>query len=185
MTTAVVLGTGWKDQIDGGIERRHLYDGWTPEQTVAPLLDAIDGGVETVILTNAAGALNRTLEVGEVVCITDHLNLTGRSLDMFGHLPCVGIYQQIPGYRTGVYAQLHGPLFETPAEARMIAALGADLAGMSTALEAVAAHAHGCRVVGLSLVTNYSGRHCTHDDVQRAADRVDLQAVLADVLGKL
>jgi len=121
-------------------------------------------GVSSVVLTNAAGGLRQGMSVGQPVLISDHLNLTSLS-------PLVGarfvdltdlysprlrkLAQEIDSsLEEGVYAGLPGPHFETPAEIRMLRALGADLVGMSTALEAIAARAAGMEVLGLSMVTN-------------------------------
>lgn len=182
----VVLGTGWKDQIDlppglFPIIRRHLYDSYTVNEIASPILAAVDQGVTTIILTNACGALSPDLEVGEIVCLSDHLNLTGECPDV-GFAPMAGIYTQVGDFRTGVYAQVRGPGFETPAEARWLRSIGADVVGMSTAIEAIAAHAFGCRVIGLSLVTNVAATTAGHPDVLACAASVDLAGVLSSVV---
>ena len=144
--------------------RTHLYEGRGVEPVVHGIRTAAAAGVRTVVLTNAAGGLAPEHRVGQAVLISDHLNLTARS-------PLVGasfvdltdlysarlraVAQEIdPSLTEGVYAALPGPHFETPAEIRMLRTLGADLVGMSTALEAIAARAAGLEVVGLSMVTN-------------------------------
>src|SRR5919206_1202177 len=121
-------------------------------------------GVRTLVLTNAAGGLAPEHRVGQAVLISDHLNLTARS-------PLVGatfvdltdlysarlrsLAREIdPALPEGVYAALPGPHYETPAEIRMLRTMGADLVGMSTALEAIAARAAGMQVFALSMVTN-------------------------------
>jgi purine-nucleoside phosphorylase len=125
---------------------------------------AAAAGVRTLLLTNAAGGLRDGFAVGQPVLIADHLNLTARS-------PLVGatfvdltdLYSTRlrdlartvdPSLAEGVYAALTGPHFETPAEIHYLRTIGADLVGMSTALEAIAARAAGVEVLGLSLVTN-------------------------------
>jgi len=144
--------------------RTHLYEGRGVDPVVHGIRTAAAAGVRTVVLTNAAGGLSPDHTVGQAVLISDHLNLTARS-------PLVGatfvdltdlysrrlreIAQRIdPTLVEGVYAALPGPHFETPAEIRMLTTMGADLVGMSTALEAIAARAAGVEVVGLSMVTN-------------------------------
>jgi len=152
--------------------RLHLYEGHGAAAVVHAVRALVLAGARTVVLTNAAGALRPELEVGRPVVIADHLNLTGTS-PLTGELPphpfpCrfvdLGrLYDPAlralvrgidPSLDEGVYAAVAGPQFETPAEVVMLRRLGADLVGMSTALEAIAAHHLGARVLGLSLVTN-------------------------------
>lgn len=145
--------------------RAHVYEGHAPEAVCFSVREAVAAGCSVVILTNAAGAIAERLEVGAPCLISDHINLTGlnplsgsaRFLDL------VDLYDPAlrslargidPGLQEGVYAGLTGPTYETPAEVRMLATLGADLVGMSTVLEAIAARAEGARVLGISLVTN-------------------------------
>lgn len=200
----VVLGTGWRDQIvpdfsmndmahtgtaqtgDGWwlIERWHLYEGATAEQAVRGIRAAFGYGVRTLVLTNASGAVNPTFQTGEVYTISDHLNLTGQCPEV-GFQTLADIYTKAPGFRPGVFAQVAGPAFETPAEAKMLRLLGADMVGMSTAIEAVCAASLGMKVVGLSLVTDTAGSSDGHKEVLRAASEVDLGSVLARVLEKV
>lgn len=144
--------------------RTHLYEGHGPAQVVHPVRTACAAGAHTVVLTNAAGGIDPSYTVGQPVLVADHLNLTATS-------PLVGpafvdltdAYD--PGLRAlaraidpdlveGVYAGLRGPHFETPAEIRMLRTAGADLVGMSTVLETIAARAAGARVAGVALVSN-------------------------------
>jgi purine-nucleoside phosphorylase len=143
-----------------------------------------------VVLTNAAGGIRDGMRVGDPVLISDHLNLTGTSplpgarftdlTDLYSSR-LRGLAREIdPSLAEGVYAGLPGPHFETPAEIRMLRAMGADLVGMSTVLEAIAARAEGVEVFGLSLVTNLaaglSGAPLDHHEVlaagQAAAERM-------------
>lgn len=152
--------------------RVHLYEGHDPGTVVHGVRTAIAAGARTIVLTNAAGGINTGYQVGQPVLIGDHLNLTARS-PLAGPLPpegcpsrfadLTGLYSPAlrslareldPALAEGVYAALPGPHYETPAEIRMLAALGADLVGMSTALEAIAARHLGAEVLGISLVTN-------------------------------
>jgi len=152
--------------------RVHLYEGHDPSVVVHGVRSAILAGCRIVLLTNAAGSINADFPVGTPVTLNDHINLTGRS-PLFGPPPPSPygirfvdlteaysmrlrmIAREIDsGVGEGVYAALHGPNYETPAEIRMLRTLGADLVGMSTALECIAARHLGAEVMGLSLVTN-------------------------------
>ncbi|WP_285482530.1 purine-nucleoside phosphorylase [Amycolatopsis sp. NBRC 101858] len=162
--------------------RTHFYEGKGIDPVVHNVRTAAAAGVRTVLLTNAAGGLRQGFQVGQPVLISDHLNLTARS-------PIVGanfvdltdlysarlrkLAQEIdPSLEEGVYAGLTGPHFETPAEIHMLRTLGADLVGMSTVLEAIAARAAGVEVFGLSLVTNLAagmtGEPLNHEEVLEA-----------------
>ena len=144
--------------------RTHLYEGLGVEPVVHGIRTAAAAGVRTVVLTNAAGGLSPSHRVGQPVLISDHLNLTARSplvgaafvdlTDLYSSRLRALAREVDPSLLEGVYAALPGPHFETPAEIRMLTTLGADLVGMSTALEAIAARAAGMDVLGLSMVTN-------------------------------
>ena len=177
--------------------RVHLYEGHDPEAVVASIDAAADLGCEVIVLTNAAGAVNPSLEIGAPCLISDHINLTGGNPQRGPHdgrgprfLDLSNVYdaelrtlaREIdPSLKEGVYAAVAGPTYETPAEIRMLAALGADLVGMSTALEAIRAHYLGARVLGISVVTNAAAgltrSPLHHEEVARAgraaADRVE------------
>lgn len=188
--------------------RSHLYEGHPVETVVHPVRAAVLAGCSTVVLTNAAGSLRSEVGPGTPVLISDHLNLTGAN-PMCGPLPPQGmpgrfvdltdlysaerraaIRAAAPALPEGVYAGLLGASFETPAEIRMLATLGADLVGMSTVLEAIAARHLGAEVVGISLVTNLAAglqSSVDHDEVlSTGADAADrLGEVLRTVLGTL
>jgi hypothetical protein len=125
---------------------------------------AAAAGCRTVVLTNAAGGIREGLSVGQPVLISDHLNLTARSplvgarfvdlVDLYSARLRELVRGVDPTLEEGVYAALPGPHYETGAEVRMLRGLGADLVGMSTALEAIAARAEGMEVLAVSLVTN-------------------------------
>lgn len=144
--------------------RVHVYEGHRPDTVGHAVRTAVSAGCDTALLTNAAGGIRSDLTVGEPVLIADQLNLTGRSpLAGPRFVDLTGLYD--PDLRTlartvdptlaeGVYAGLVGPQFETPAEIGMLATLGADLVGMSTVVEAIAARAAGARLLGVSLVSN-------------------------------
>jgi purine-nucleoside phosphorylase len=146
--------------------RCHAYEGIDLSEVVHPLRTGIAAGCSTVILTAAVGGIREDLVTGSVMAVADHLNLTGRSplsgpefVDMVGaYAP--GLLAQalatpgVPALATGVYAQVLGPQFETPAEIRMLRTLGADVVGMSMAFETIAARHAGAEVLGLAVVTN-------------------------------
>ena len=162
--------------------RTHLYEGRGVEPVVHGIRVAAAAGCRTVILTNAAGGLRPGMSVGQPVLISDHLNLTGRSplvgatfvdlTDLYSPRLRALAKEIDPTLEEGVYAALPGPHYETPAEIRMLGAIGADLVGMSTALEAIAARAAGTEVFGLSLVTNLAaglaGKPLAHEEVIEA-----------------
>lgn len=144
--------------------RTHMYEGHGVDPVVHGVRAAAAAGCSTVVLTNAAGGLREGMSVGEPIMISDHLNMTATSpLRGAQFVDLTDLYSPRlralargidPTLAEGVYAGLPGPHFETPAEIRMFRGLGADLVGMSTVLEAIAARALGVEVFGLSLVTN-------------------------------
>ncbi len=174
--------------------RVHVYEGWKADEVAFGVRVLGRLGVRALFLTNAAGGVNPEYAPGDLVRIADHLNLTGASPltgpndaslgPRFPDLsaawdPRLGaiLVEEaarlgIP-LRSGVYAGVAGPSYETPAEVRMLRALGADLVGMSTVLEAIAARHMGLAVAGVSLVANraagLSAGPLGHDEVQRAA----------------
>jgi purine-nucleoside phosphorylase len=170
--------------------RTHYYEGRGVASVVHGVRTVAAAGCHTIVLTNAAGCLRDGIPVGSPVLISDHLNLTATSplvgaqfvdlTDLYS--PRLrGLAREIdPSLVEGVYAGLPGPHFETPAEIRMLGTMGADLVGMSTVLEAIAARAAGVEVFGLSLVTNLAagvtGEPLNHEEVlaagQAAAGRM-------------
>jgi len=189
--------------------RVHLYEGHDPSTVVHAVRTAVFAGCSVVILTNAAGSLRTDFGVGQPVVIADQINLTGRN-PLAGPPPPEphrGRFVDVSdaysarlravardvdaGILEGVYAGLLGPSYETPAEIRMLRTIGADLVGMSTVLETIAAVHLGAEVLGITLVTNLAaglqGRPLAHDEVVEAGranmDRVT--ALLAGVVGRL
>jgi purine-nucleoside phosphorylase len=144
--------------------RTHLYENHGPGQAVHAVRTAVSAGCTSIVLTNGAGGIRPDYRPGQLVLISDHINLTATSPltgPRFTDLTDVysprlrAICQQInPDLAEGVYLQLPGPHYETPAEIRMARLLGADLVGMSTAIEAIAARDLGAEVLGISLITN-------------------------------
>ena len=187
--------------------RVHLYEGHDPHAVVHSVRTAIAAGCRSIVLTNAAGGINAGYAVGQPVLISDHINLTGRS-PLWGPLPShvpsrfadlTGAYsgrlralarQLDPSLAEGVYAGLPGPHFETPAEIRMLRAAGADLVGMSTVLEAIAARHLGAEVLGISIVSNpaagLSDVPIDHRDVLAAtgASAARVGALLSELLSR-
>jgi purine-nucleoside phosphorylase len=160
--------------------RVHLYEGHDPATVVHGVRTAVAAGCQVVVLTNAAGGIREGYQVGQPVLIRDHLNLTGRS-PLGGPPPPDGYPPRFTdltdlysarlralaaaadaGLAEGVYAALPGPHYETPAEIRALRTLGADLVGMSTVLEAIAAHHLGAEVLAFSLVSNLAAGLAPH-----------------------
>jgi purine-nucleoside phosphorylase len=177
--------------------RTHLYEGRGVRAVAHGVRVAAAAGCRVVVLTNACGGVRAGLVPGQPVLISDHLNLTWQSPLLEPHfLDLTDLYsprlralarELDPTLVEGVYAMFPGPMFETPAEVRMAGILGADLVGMSTALEAIAAREAGLEVLGISLVTNLaaglSGQPLDHEEVlatgRAAAERMgDLLAAL-------
>jgi len=192
--------------------RAHPYEGYSHREATILLRAVLAFGPELLVLTNAAGGLNPAFDPGDVMLITDHLNLSGDNpllgpnLDRFGPRfpPMTDAYD--PALRTaalgaadrsgvtlrqGVYVMLSGPSYETRAEMRMLRGLGADAVGMSTAHEVIVARHAGVRVLGFSLITNKAtddvGAGATHEEViemgRIAAER--LVTLLDDLLPRL
>jgi purine-nucleoside phosphorylase len=181
--------------------RTHLYEGRGVAPVVHGVRTAVAAGVGTVVLTNAAGGVNPDYGVGQPVLLSDHINLTATSplvganfvdlTDLYSARLRALARELDPALPEGVYAAFPGPHYETPAEIRMCRTLGADVVGMSTALEAIAAHAAGAEVMGLSLVTNaaagVTGEKLDGDEViaagKAAAGR--LGEFLVEFIGRL
>ena len=188
--------------------RLHLYEGHSAETAVFPVRLMAALGIEVLVVTNAAGGIRPDVRPPALMLISDHLNLTGRS-------PLVGPVrdgeQRFPDMSAaydpalrararevaraagvtvheGVYAGLLGPSFETPAEIRMLATLGAHAVGMSTVLEVIAARARGVRVLGISTITNLAAgitdQPLNHEEVLEAGRAVarDLEALVRGVV---
>jgi purine-nucleoside phosphorylase len=162
--------------------RTHLYEGRGVRAVVHAVRTAAAAGCRAVVLTNGCGGLDETWQPGTPVLISDHLNLTATSpLEGADFVDLTDLYsprlralcrEVEPDLPEGVYAQLPGPHYETPAEIRMVRAIGGQLVGMSTALEAIAARRAGLEVLGISLVTNLAagitGRPLDHQEVLEA-----------------
>ncbi|BCI52035.1 purine nucleoside phosphorylase [Mycolicibacterium litorale] len=183
------------------VGRIHAYEGHDLRHVVHPVRAACAAGVRTVVLTNAAGGLREDFTVGQPVLISDHLNLTARSplvgaqfVDLVdAYSPRLRALARTidPTLAEGVYAGLPGPHYETPAEIRMLRTLGADLVGMSTVHETIAARAAGAEVLAVSLVTNLAagmtGQPLSHTEVLEAGRQsaTRMGALLAGVIAGL
>ena len=189
--------------------RFHYYEGWSMDDVVLPVFLLHGLGVRTLVITNAAGGINRDYQAGELVLIKDHINLMGanplrgpnpegsgpRFPDMsqayFRELRQVA--QQAAGkpMHEGVYAAFSGPTYETPAEVRMAERLGADMVGMSTVPEVIACSYLGIRVLGISCVTNMAAgileHPLSHQEVMETAGRIAPAFVrlLSEILRRL
>jgi len=208
----MVIGTAAGIPVAAMQGRVHLYEGYSAQEVAYPMrvFDQMD--VHAVILTNAAGGINLEYKQGALVVITDHLNLQGQN-------PLAGPNDERYGPRfpdmsqaywkpyremalqaakklgktlyQGVYAGLLGPSYETPAEIRYLRTIGADLVGMSTISEVIAARHMGVKVLAISCVTNMAAgildQPITHDEVLETGERVKgdflalLQAVLPEI----
>ena len=175
--------------------RVHFYEGYDISDVVLPARVMRKLGAEILFLTNAAGGINYTFDCGDLMLITDHISvftknpLIGPNIDEFGtrfpDMSCVydkelrdiiletAVKNKIP-LKQGVYTQVTGPSFESPAEIRMLRTLGSDAVGMSTVVEAIAARHMGMRVCGISCISNLAAgmlnEPLSHEDVQKAAD---------------
>lgn len=178
--------------------RTHFYEGKGVDAVAHGVRTAAATGAKVCILTNGCGSTVPEWGPGTVALIGDHINLTAASpLRGADFVDLTDLYsprlREIargvdPGLPEGVYAQFPGPHYETPAEVRMARALGADLVGMSTALEAIAARAAGMEVLGISLVTNYAAgiapSALSHGEVLEAGKAAGprISRLLADIV---
>jgi purine-nucleoside phosphorylase len=191
--------------------RFHLYEGHDASVTALPVRAFRVLGIDTLVLTNAAGGIRRTFSSGTVMLIADHINLTFRNPLTGPILPgeerfpdmsepydrsLRALARQVSRDRRvaldeGVYVQLLGPSYETPAEIRMLDRLGADAVGMSTVVEVIAARARGLRCLGFSVVTNLaagiSPTKLHHAEVMETANRVrdELAALVEGVIERM
>ncbi len=181
--------------------RTHAYEGHPLWRTAHAVRTAASAGVETVVLTNAAGGLTEGMSVGEPVLISDHLNLTARTplsgaqfvnlVDAYSPRLRSLVRELRPEMREAVYAMMPGPQYETPAEIHMLRTIGAGLVGMSTVYETIAARALDVEVLGLSLVTNLAagitGEPLNHEEVLAAgaAAATDMGTLLRELLEKM
>ncbi len=188
--------------------RVHLYEGFAPAEVVRAVRTLRCLGVSRFVITNAAGGIDPNLGPGDLMLIADHLNLTGRSPLLGPPSPALGprfpdqsgVYSKRlrdllrgvdPALQEGVYAGVLGPAYETPAEVRMLGALGAQAVGMSTVLEATALAAMATEVAGIALIANraagLSAQPLRHDEVVAEGRRAEgrLGALLESLCARL
>ncbi len=168
--------------------RVHYYEGYSIHEVCFPVRVMAGLGVEILIITNVAGAINESYSPGDIIVISDHINLMGdnplrgtthfvdmteaysRELRTLAHRTADGLGMKL---REGVYLALPGPSYETPAEIRMLRNTGADIVGMSTVPEVIVANSLGISVLGLSMITNMAagitGMPLSHEKIIEAA----------------
>ena len=210
-------GTLYSFEVDGKgalifSGRVHFYEGWDLFDVVFGVRTAALTGCHTVLLTNAAGGVTTSFDVGDLVVLRDHINLTGRNPlhgpneDRLGtRFPDVSdaysaglrramepIFEQVGvPYKEGVYTWFTGPSYETPAEIELVRRIGGDLVGMSTVPEAIALAHMGIRVGAISLVTNMAAgttdQPLSHEEVQETAEhaRAKFEALIDSLLPTL
>lgn len=208
----LVIGKAGNVAVAAMQGRFHFYEGYSLEEVTFPIRVLKLLGVDTLMLTNAAGSLNTELTPGSLMVISDHINLMGvnpligPNEDRFGpRFPDLSVaydpaLQSLVideansmglSLRRGVYASLTGPSYETPAEIHMVRTLGADAVGMSTVPEAIVARHMEMRVIGISCITNLaagvSSRPIDHSQVMEIGERVRGQftELLRRVIGRL
>jgi purine-nucleoside phosphorylase len=159
--------------------RTHLYEGKGMEPVVHGVRTAVKAGCKVILLTNACGGINTNYKVGQPVLIRDHISLTAATplvgatfvdlTDLYSKRLRAIVKSADTSLEEGVYVHWRGPTYETPAEILMMRGMGADLVGMSTVPEAIAAHALGAEVLAISLVTNaaagVTGEKLNHEEV--------------------
>lgn len=193
--------------------RVHYYEGYSAQQVAMPIWTLYEAGVRKLILTNAAGGVNTSYEVGDLILIRDHINLTGATplrgvmlpeleipdfVDMsYAYSPRLLELAEEVGYglglnlQEGVYACTGGPQYETPAEVSMIRRFGADLVGMSTVFEVIAAASVGMEVLAMSCVTNMAAgiqaEALEHEEVVRVTESVaeTFESLIADIIDRI
>lgn len=191
--------------------RIHLYEGYAVESVVMPIRVMRKMGVEKLVVTNAAGGINESFAVGDIMLITDHINFTGRNCLMGKNDAEFGVrfpdmsFAYAPELREialncasklnmnlqqGVYIGCTGPSYETPAEIRAFRVLGADTVGMSTVQEVIAANHCGMQVLGFSLVSNkaagLSGERLTEEEVLTIGKQKseEMQTLITEIAGE-
>ena len=191
--------------------RVHFYEGYSMDQVVMPIRLMGILGIKNLILTNASGGISDQLNVGDIMVIEDHISSFVRSPLIYSDYAKFGVrfpdmthvydpefieklrqsYNDLCfPYKSGVYIQVTGPQYETPAEIRMYRSLGADAVGMSTVCEAVTARHMGIRVAGLSSVCNKAaglGSELSHEDIIKAGDAAaeKMQRIISAFLQKI
>ena len=183
------------------LSRTHFYEGKGVAAVVHPVRTAAAAGCRTIVLTNGCGGLRESWSPGTPVLISDHINLTAHSpLEGATFIDLTDLYSSRlralcrevdPSLDEAVYVQFPGPHYETPAEIGMVRAIGGELVGMSTTLEAIAAREAGMEVLGISLVTNLaagiSGQPLDHEEVLEAGRTAAARmgGLLSEIVGRM
>lgn len=192
--------------------RFHFYEGYPLEDVTFPIRTMIGLGIESMIVTNAAGGANLEYKPGDLMIITDHINFTGKNPLIGENLNELGPrfpdmtwaynkeYIKIAketgielglNLKEGIYMWFTGPTYETPAEVRMARMLGADAVGMSTVPEVIIANHEGIKVLGISCITNMAAgildQPLIHDEVVETSKKVkeDFEKLLLSLIGKI
>jgi purine-nucleoside phosphorylase len=198
----LVIGKSGEVPVAAMQGRVHLYEGYSSREVIFPMRVLGRLGIRAAILTNAAGAINLDYSQGALVVIRDHINLQGKNPlvgpndERFGpRFPDMSAayfksYREIAlreakrlglGVHEGIYAAMSGPSFETPAEIRYLKTIGADLVGMSTVPEVIAARQMGIRILGISCATNMAAgildQPLSHAEVIETGERVKPQLI--------
>jgi purine-nucleoside phosphorylase len=192
--------------------RLHAYEGYAMEDIVLPVRALAALGIELLFITNASGGINENFHPGDLVTISDHINLTGRNALVGPNISELGprfpdmsnaydlelnqLMTQVAqnhhvDLKSGVYCSVLGPTYETPAEIRMIRVIGGDMVGMSTVPEVIAANHLGLKVAGVACITNYAAgikpEKLSHADVKKVAEKamVGFATILTETIGEL
>lgn len=189
--------------------RLHYYEGYSMQEITFPLRVLTLLGISSLIVTNAAGGINKKFKVGDIMLITDHINMSGQSplmgpnCEVFGpRFPSMnGAYSKEMiaavketastlkiNIQEGVYAFMPGPQYETKAEIQMLSTLGADAVGMSTVPEVIVAAHSGINVLGISCITNATGaEEISHNEVLSAVNNMSetLTTLVIEIINKL
>ncbi|MCX7944331.1 MAG: purine-nucleoside phosphorylase [Deltaproteobacteria bacterium] len=192
--------------------RFHYYEGYSMQEIALPYRAIFYSGVKKMIVTNAAGGINKSFNKGDIMLITDHINLMGDS-PLIGK-NCDRLGPRFPDMtyayskrlqkiaeqcarrlkiklRKGVYVAMHGPSYETPAEIRFLRIIGADAVGMSTVPEVIVANHMGVEVLGFSAITNMAAGiekvRLSHSDINEVAEKIKdrFYALITEVLTKI
>ena len=187
--------------------RFHFYEGYSMKEVTFPVRVMYELGIQTLFVSNAAGGMNPDFRIGDLMVITDHLNLfpehplRGKNFPTGPRFPdmheaydrqLIALADQIAEekgitLKHGVYVGVQGPTFETPSEYRMYRLLGGDTVGMSTVPEVIVAHHCGIRTFGISIVTDLGGFgvpvEVSHEEVQEAANKA--QPIMTDIMREM
>ena len=187
--------------------RFHFYEGYSMKEVTFPVRVMYELGIQTLFVSNAAGGMNPEFRIGDLMVITDHLNLfpehplRGKNFPTGPRFPdmheaydhqLIALADQIANEKGiklqhGVYVGVQGPTFETPSEYKMYRLLGGDTVGMSTVPEVIVAHHCGIRTFGISIVTDLGGFgvpvEVSHEEVQEAANKA--QPIMTDIMREM